>query len=432
MEKFPADDKERLTNTGMKSIRDIPLRNKTIFVRVDFNVPLDEQQNITDDTRIKAALPTIEYIIQKGGKVVLGAHMGRPKGQVRNDMRMRPVAQRLKELLGQDIHYVDDVVGKEVEAVKARLEPGDVMLLENLRFYAQEKENEMHFAEQLAEGIDVYITDAFGVIHRKHASTFALPSLIFDKGIGFLIEQEIDALTKIAENPEQPFVVVIGGVKISDKVDVIRNLAPVSDVVLVGGGVANTFLTAQDIPVGASVVESDSVSADQEDVSYIDVARDIWNRFSTETPTMDVQLPSGEQLQSVQLPLDFIAAESTEEGAETRVIEIGVDTIPDGWMFLDIGPKTQQLYSQVLAKAKTIFWNGPMGLFEMDPFAEGSRTVAQSVADSTGYAVLGGGDTQVVTEKFGLKGRYSHASTGGGASLAFLAQEDLPGLQALE
>jgi phosphoglycerate kinase len=415
----------------MKSIRDIALRHQTVFLRVDLNVPLDDNQEITDDSRIKAALPTIEYILSKGAKLILASHLGRPKGQVVQELRMKPIAQRLQQYLGQDIHYMDDCIGAEVNRLKERLEPGEVLLLENLRFYKQEQENEIHFAEQLAHGIDVYLTDAFGAIHRKHASTYALPSIVFDKGIGFLIQEEIDALDRIINTPKQPLVVVVGGVKISDKVDVIRNLAPMSDTVLVGGGLANTFYAGLGTPVGESIVESDSVGQGQDAISYVDVARDIAQRFATERPTIQTLQPNGEQIQKVQLPVDFIAAESIEPGAPTQVIEIGKDTIPADWTFLDIGPKTRAMYKEVLSHAKTIFWNGPMGLFEMEPYEHGSRDVAQAVADSKGYAVLGGGDTQAVVDKFGLDGRFSHASTGGGASLTYLAQHTLPGLEAL-
>ncbi|MFH1426423.1 MAG: phosphoglycerate kinase [Candidatus Kerfeldbacteria bacterium] len=413
----------------MKTIRDIPLRKQTVFLRVDFNVPMDENQDITEDGRIKAALPTIEYLLEKQCMVVLASHLGRPDGKVVEELRMKPVAQRLSDYLGQEVKYVDDCVGKEAEEVKAAMKPGDMLLLENLRFYPQEEENDLHFAEKLALGIDVYITDAFGVVHRKHASTFALPSLVFDKGIGFLIQEEIEALDRIAKNPEKPLAVVIGGIKISDKVDVIRNLAPKADVILTGGGVANAFMKAMGMGIGASKVED---KKDGEEVDFSSVALEIWTKFQGEKPQMGMTLPNGDPLPKIVTPLDCIAASSREEGAETKVIEIGKDEMPQDWMFLDIGPKTRELYAQILGHANSIFWNGPLGLFEMDEYAAGSKAVAEAIANSKGYAVLGGGDTEVVTEKFGLKGRYSHASTGGGASLTYLAGNELPGLMALE
>ncbi|HLD22053.1 MAG TPA: phosphoglycerate kinase [Patescibacteria group bacterium] len=416
----------------MRSIRDLALHNQTVFLRADLNVPLDKQQHITDDARIKAVLPTIEYIIQKGGKIVLTSHLGRPKGKIVPTLRMEPVAKRLKELLGQEIVYVDDCVGDMVKMAKEKLESGDVMLLENLRFYSQEEENDLHFAEQLVEGIDVYVSDAFGTIHRKHASTHALPSLIFDKGIGFLIEKEIEALDKIKKNPEQPLVLVIGGVKISDKVEIIRNLAPFCDVILVGGGVANTFLKGLGYDVGKSVVESDSVSKDQETVNYVEIAHELYDRFDAEKPTIHAKLPDGSLLHKIQLPLDVLAAPTMAPDAPVQMIDIVQGMNAHELMFLDIGPKTRELYCNVLRNAKTIFWNGPMGLFEVEAHAAGSRDVAETIADSSGYAVTGGGDTESVVKKFGLKGRFSHASTGGGASLKYLGSKKLPGLEALE
>lgn len=407
----------------MRSIRDIPLHHQTVFLRVDFNVPLHEVNGkieIADDTRIKAALPTIEYIIQKGGRLVIGSHLGRPDGKVEPSMRLQPIAERLHQLLGQNIVYVDDCIGTEVERLKAALKPGDIMLLENLRFYTQEEDNDIHFAEQLAQGIDVYITDAFGAIHRKHASTYALPSLIFDRGVGFLIEREIDALNKIIDQPEKPLVIMVGGVKISDKVDVIRHLAPLADVVLLGGGVANTFLQGLGYDIGASK---------QESADYGDVAKDIWNRFASEDAGMDIE--SVHALKKIVLPVDVIAAPNTNEGAETKIIVLGKDPVPRGWMFLDIGPQTRDLYGRVLAQAKTIFWNGPLGLFEMEAYAVGSRAMAETIANSGGYAVLGGGDTERVVEQFELRGHFAHTSTGGGASLKYLTQKGLPGLDVL-
>lgn len=405
----------------MKSIRDITLRHQTVFLRVDFNVPLGTAGEITEDARIKAALTTIEYILEKDAKLVIASHLGRPKGKREQKYSLAPVAKRLGELLGQDVLFADDCIGDGVKHLKAELKPGQVLLLENLRFYAEEEKNDLYFAEQLAEGIDVYINDAFGTIHRAHASIVALPSLVFDKGCGFLIESEIEALTKLIQSPDQPFVVLMGGIKISDKIDVIRNLAPMGDVVLLGGGLANAFFKAQGIDIGASKVED----------TAIDVAREIWHRFESAHSTMHGP-HSTELLHKLQLPVDLIAAASAELGAEQKVIEIGKDRIPEGWMFLDIGPKTRALFGDVLHKAKTIFWNGPLGLFELEPFSHGCRETAQVIAQSKGYAVLGGGDTEAVVEKFGLGGRFNHVSTGGGASLAFLAQQELPGLAALE
>lgn len=415
----------------MKSIRDIAVHHQTVFLRVDFNVPLnkDKEGNVREDARIKAALPTIEYLIEKQAKIVIGSHLGRPAGERNMKYSLQPVAKRLSELLGQEIHFAADCIGDQVNRMKADLQPGEIILLENLRFYAQEEDNDLKFAEQLAEGIDVFVCDGFGVIHRKHASVYALPSLVFDKAMGFLIEQEVDALNKVIHDPDQPLVVAIGGVKISDKVDVIRGLAEIADVVLVGGGVANTFLKGLGNDIGASIVDSDSVDKSKSGTNFCDVAQQIYKQFETEQSTIEAQ---GMAAGKIQLPLDFIAAPTADEGAETKIITVGVDAVPEGWRFLDIGPRTRALYSEVLKKARTIFWNGPMGLFEMDAYASGSRDVATAIAESSAYTVLGGGDTEAMIQKFGLGGRYSHVSTGGGASLTYLAQEKLPGLTALE
>lgn len=415
----------------MKSITDIPLHNQTVFLRVDFNVPLDDNQQITEDGRIKAALRTIQYLIDKGAKTIIASHLGRPKGQVKDELRMHPVAKRLSELLSQDVHYVDECIGDQVDRMKEKLQAGDVMLLENLRFHSEEKKNDLAFAKELAKDIDVYITDAFGVSHREHASVHALPSLIFDKGYGFLMQQEMEALNKINTDPDQPFVVVIGGVKISDKVGVMKALTPLADIVLVGGGVANTFAKGLGYDIGASIYDSDSVSEDQEGVDYVQVAKEIYNRFESETPAMQVTSPDGNPLTKVQMPLDFVAAPSVEEGAETRVVKLG-EELPDGWLLLDIGPETQKLYASILRKAQTVFWNGPMGLFEMEPYSHGSRAVAQATAEAQGYTVLGGGDTGAVVEAFDFKGKYDHVSTGGSASLVYLAEGSLPGIDVLD
>lgn len=405
----------------MKSIRDISVRHQTVFVRVDFNVPLDDNGKITEDARIKAALTTIEYLIEKDAKLVIASHLGRPKGKRNPKYSLQPVAKRLSELLGQDVKFVNDCIGEAAQREKAQLKPGEILLLENLRFYPQEESNDLYFAEQLAEGIDVYVNDAFGTIHRAHASISALPSLVFDKAAGLLIESEVEALSKIITNPDQPFVVLMGGIKVSDKISVIKNLAPMSDIMLIGGGLANAFFAAQGVPIGASKAETEA----------IEIAKELWTRFETEHSTMHGP-HSAQPLHRIQLPVDCIAAASPDVGAEQKVIEIGKDVIPDGWMFLDVGPKTRALFGDVLHKAKTIFWNGPLGLFEVESFARGSREIAQVVAQAKAYAVLGGGDTESVVNTFGLQGRFNHVSTGGGASLAFLAQEELPGLQALE
>lgn len=404
-----------------KSVRDLNLRNQLILLRVDFNVPLDKKQQITEDARIVAALPTIQYILEKGGRLVIASHLGRPTGGFDARLGMRPVAKRLQELLiGVEVRLAPDCVGTQVEKMKSVLRPGDILLLENLRFYAQEEENDLHFAEQLAANIDVYVSDAFGALHRKHASTYAVPSLIFDKGVGMLIEKEIKALDAIRE-PEQPLVVIIGGAKIADKIEVIRVLLQKSDVVLVGGGIANAFFQAQGMDVGRSLVES------------VDVAAEIWKRSLVERPTIDVLMPDGTSLPKIVLPIDGVVASNVESGSESRVVEHGAGSrMPKDWMFVDIGPKTAALYASIIARAKTVFWNGPLGVCEVEAYAAGSRAVAAAIADASAYSVLGGGDTEALIQRAGLHAKFAHVSTGGGASLEYIASGSLPGLEALE
>jgi phosphoglycerate kinase len=384
----------------MKSLRDISLAHRTVFLRVDFNVPLNDEGEIIEDARIKAAMTTIEYCVQQGARLVIGSHLGRPDGQVVYTMSLHPVAERLEELLGREIQFVNDCIGPEVEEAKARLEDGDILLLENLRFYPGEEANDLHFAENLSQGIDVYVDDAFGAIHRKHASVAALASLIFDRAPGFLLEEEIRALSTIVNRPEKPFVIIVGGMKLSDKVNVIEHLAPIAEAVLVGGGVANTFLKAAGVKIGASKVEATD-------------AESILKRTD-----------------KIVLPVDVVVA-GDPDATDVEVIDVA-NGIPDDKMILDIGPKTRELFSEHLAKAKTIFWNGPMGLFENPAFLEGSKAVATAVAESNAYTVLGGGDTESLVTTCKLTGRFTHVSTGGGASLSFVAGESLPGIDALQ
>jgi phosphoglycerate kinase len=384
----------------MKSLRDISLAHRTVFLRVDFNVPLNDEGEIVEDARIKAAMTTIEYCVQQGARLVIGSHLGRPDGQVVYTMSLHPVAERLEELLGREIQFVNDCIGPEVEEAKARLEDGDILLLENLRFYPGEEANDLHFAENLSQGIDVYVDDAFGAIHRKHASVAALASLIFDRAPGFLLEEEIRALSTIVNRPEKPFVIIVGGMKLSDKVNVIEHLAPIAEAVLVGGGVANTFLKAAGVKIGASKVEATD-------------AESILKRTD-----------------KIVLPVDVVVA-GDPDATDVEVIDVA-NGIPDDKMILDIGPKTRELFSEHLAKAKTIFWNGPMGLFENPAFLEGSKAVATAVAESNAYTVLGGGDTESLVTTCKLTGRFTHVSTGGGASLSFVAGESLPGIDALQ
>ncbi len=389
-----------------KTIRDIDLQGKRALVRVDFNVPLDENSTITDDTRIRAAVPTIQYLLEQGASVILMSHLGRPKKGPSDALRLDPVAARLKELLGRDVHKVNVTTGPEAEAVAAGLKPGDVLLLENTRFDPREEKNDPGMSEELARLGDVYVNDAFGAAHRAHASTEGvarhLPAVA-----GFLLEKELSALGGAIENPERPFVTVIGGAKISDKIGVIENLLGKVDELLIGGGMANTFLVAQGHNVGDSLVEADSVDTAR---SLIEQARS-----------------RGAKL---RLPTDAVIADAFDEHANRQVVK--VDAVPAGWRILDIGPETVQSYSEVVKNAKTVIWNGPMGVFEMAPFAEGTRAIAQALADSGAQSIIGGGDSVAAVEQMGLADRMTHISTGGGASLELLEGKELPGVAALQ
>ena len=389
-----------------KTIRDIDLQGKRALVRVDFNVPLDEKRTITDDTRIRAAVPTIQYLLKQGASVILMSHLGRPKKGPSDALRLDPVAARLTELLGRDVHKVNVTTGPEAEAAAAGLKPGDVLLLENTRFDPREEKNDPGMSEELARLGDVYVNDAFGAAHRAHASTEGvarhLPAVA-----GFLLEKELSALGGAIENPERPFVTVIGGAKISDKIGVIENLLGKVDELLIGGGMANTFLVAQEYNVGDSLVEADSVDTAR---SLIEQARS-----------------RGAKL---RLPTDAVIADAFDEHANRQVVK--VDAVPAGWRILDIGPDTVQSYSEVVKNAKTVIWNGPMSVFEMAPFAEGTRAIAQALADSGAQSIIGGGDSVAAVEQMGLADRMTHISTGGGASLELLEGKELPGVAALQ
>lgn len=389
-----------------KTIRDIDLHGKRALVRVDFNVPLDDKRTITDDTRIRAAVPTIQYLLDQGASVILMSHLGRPKKGPADDLRLDPVAARLKQLLGHEVQKINETTGPEAEAAAAALKPGDVLLLENTRFDPREEKNDPTMAEELARLGDVYVNDAFGAAHRAHASTEGvarhLPAVA-----GFLLEKELSALGGALENPERPFVTIIGGAKISDKIGVIENLLGKVDELLIGGGMANTFLVAQGYEVGDSLVEADSVETAR---SLIEQAR---NRGA-----------------HLRLPTDAIVADAFDANANHK--QVKVDAVASGWRILDIGPETVKAYTDVIKQAKTVIWNGPMGVFEMAPFAEGTRAVAQALADSGAQTIIGGGDSVAAVEQMDLADRMTHISTGGGASLELLEGKQLPGVAALQ
>jgi len=390
-----------------KSIRDLELKNRRVFIRVDFNVPL-KGGIIGDDTRIRESLPTVQYALDHGAAcVILASHLGRPKGKPNSDMSLRPVAARVSELVGRPVAFAEDCVGPAAEGVVAAAPAGGLVLLENLRFHAEEEKNDAGFARRLAGLCDVYVNDAFGSAHRAHASVDALVRLVPAAGAGLLMEKELRYLGAAIGHPERPFVAVLGGAKVSDKIEVIENLIPRVDRLLIGGAMAYTFFKAIGKPVGGSLVEDDK----------LDSARDIMARAK-------------ERGLQLLLPVDHVVAPKLEAGAPSETL--GVDDPAIGSrMGLDIGPKTVAAYAAALADAKTVVWNGPMGVFEIDAFAQGTMGVAQAVANVSGTTIVGGGDSIAAIKKSGVAGRITHISTGGGASLEFLGGRTLPGIAVL-
>lgn len=387
-----------------KTIRDIDVRGKRVLVRVDFNVPQDESGEITDDTRIKAALPTIQYLINHGAKIILVSHLGRPKG-VDEKWRMNPIGKRLSELLKKPIRKLDDCIGPDIEAAVNQMSPGDVILLENVRFHKEEEANGPDFAKKLASLADVYVNDAFGTAHRAHASTEGvahdLPAVA-----GFLMEKEIEYLGQALGNPERPFVSILGGAKVKDKIPVIENLIEKVDVLLIGGGMAYTFLKAKGLEVGKSLLDADS----------IDLCKELMSKAAAKGIKFE-------------LPDDVLIADRLAPDANSKIVP--VSAIPADWMGVDIGFKTIEKFMRYILSAGTVVWNGPMGVFEMAQFAEGTRAVAQAMADSNAVTIVGGGDSAAAVEQMGFAGKMSHVSTGGGASLEFLEGKALPGVVAL-
>lgn len=385
------------------SIRDLQLQGKTVFIRVDFNVPLTAGgKEITSDKRIRASLPTIQYALAQGAGVILASHLGRPKGKRNEEMSLAPVATKLSELLKLPVAFAPDCIGAEVEAMKPA--PGAVLLLENLRFHAEEEANDPAFAKQLAALADVYVNDAFGTAHRAHASTVGIIQYVSQAAAGLLMDKELEYLTKVTANPEKPSISIIGGAKVSDKIEVIQNLLKISDKLLIGGAMAYTFLKSQGLPTGKSLVEDDK----------LDLAKEL--------------LATSEG--KLMLPIDH--AVSPEFKADAGYAEVA--EIPEGQIALDIGPKTIELYVAEILKSKTIIWNGPMGVFEMPPFDKGTMAVANAVATATdggAISVVGGGDSEKAVKTAGISDRVSHVSTGGGASLEFLSGITLPGVAAL-
>jgi len=388
-----------------KSVRDIEVTGKKVFVRVDFNVPLQDGV-ITDDTRIRETLPTIQYLIDKGAKIILASHLGRPKGKFVDEFRLTPVVARLSELLGgKPVAKADEAIGDAVKAQVDKLHNGDILLLENVRFYPGEEKNDPEFAKALAELADIYVNDAFGAAHRAHASTEGIAHYL-PAVSGLLMEKEISVLGKALKNPERPFTAIIGGAKVKDKIGVIENLLNIADNVLLGGGISYTFFKAQGYEIGQSLVDNEKLDLA---LGFIEKAKEKGVNF--------------------YLPVDIVVADAFSADANTKVV--GVDGIPADWEGVDIGPKTREIYADVIKNSKLVVWNGPMGVFEIDKFAEGTKAVAQACADTAGYTVLGGGDSAAAAEKFKLADKMDHISTGGGASLEFMEGKALPGVVAL-
>ena len=387
-----------------KSVRDVEVSGKRVFVRVDFNVPLEDGK-ITDDTRIRETLPTIKYLVEQGAKVILASHMGRPKGEVVESLRLTPASQRLSELLGKPVAKADEAVGEAVKAQVEKLQNGDVLVLENVRFYPGEEKNDPELAKQFAELADLFVNDAFGAAHRAHASTEGiahhLPAVS-----GLLMEKELSVLGKALSNPDRPFTAIIGGSKVKDKIDVIDNLLTLADNVIIGGGLAYTFFKAQGHEIGQSLLDKEKLDVA---LGFIEKAKELGKNF--------------------YLPEDIVVTDEFSADANTKVVDI--DGIPADWEGVDIGPKTRAKYAEVIKNSKLVVWNGPMGVFEIAPFSNGTREVAQACAETEAYTIIGGGDSAAAAEKFGLDDKMDHISTGGGASLEFMEGKALPGVVAL-
>ena len=392
-------------NYHKKSARDIAVQGKKVFVRCDFNVPLDGDGNITDDIRIRGALPTIQYLLENGAAVILCSHMGRPKGQVNPKYSLKPVAVRLSELLGQDVKLADDVIGDSAKALAAALQPGQAMLLENVRYHKEEEANDPAFAKALADLADIFVNDAFGTAHRAHASTAGIADYL-PAVCGFLMEREISVMGKALEDPQRPFVAILGGAKIADKLKLIDNLLGKCDSVLIVGGMSYTFAKAQGGNIGNSLCDNEKL--------------ELVGALPAKAEKLGTRL---------MLPIDNVAGDAFSNDCNTVVVKAG--EIPEGYEGMDIGPATVAAYSEIIKNAKTVVWNGPAGVFEMPTFAKGTEGIAKAVAECDGTSIIGGGDSAAAIEQLGFADKVSHISTGGGASLEFLEGRELPGIACL-
>ncbi len=399
-----------MSKKTIANLSEADLSGKRVFVRADFNVPLDDDGNITDDTRIRAALPTIQDLINKGAKVILSSHMGRPKGQVKEGLRLTPVSSRLSELLGKTVTQCSDCIGDDVASTVAGMSNGDVILLENVRFYAEEEKNEPEFAQKLAANADLFVNDAFGTAHRAHASTEGVTKYLSPSVAGYLIEKELNYLQNAVDNPQRPLAAIIGGSKVSSKIGVIETLLEKCDKLLIGGGMIFTFYKARGLSVGKSLVEEDK----------LELAKSL-------------EAKAKEKGVDLLLPTDVVIADNFAPDANAKTVSI--EEIPDGWMGLDIGPDSVKLFQEALANCKCVIWNGPMGVFEFDKFAVGTEAIAHTLdnlTESGTISIIGGGDSVAAVEKVGVAEKMSHISTGGGASLELLEGKELPGIIALD
>jgi phosphoglycerate kinase len=395
----------------MYTVDNYDFTGKRAIIRVDFNVPLNDQYQVTDDTRIRAALPTIQTILEKGGAAILMSHLGRPKEGPENKFSLKHVVPRLSDLLGLDVMFAADCIGDETLEIKRKLQPGNVLLLENLRFYKEETQGDETFAQKLGEGADVYVNDAFGTAHRAHASTTIVAKFFPENSLfGYLINSELENMDRVLHGSEKPFTAVMGGAKVSDKILLIENLMARCENLIIGGGMTYTFIKAMGGNIGASLCEEDKL--------------DIALRLITKAKEMGV---------SLLLPVDNIAADKFDNNAETRIT--AVDNVPDGWMGLDIGPDTINKYKEVIAGSKTILWNGPMGVFEMENFQKGTRSIAEAIVEATSrgaFSLVGGGDSVAAVNKYQMKDKVSYVSTGGGAMLEYIEGKTLPGIAAIK